>query len=262
MAQRGEAFRREAKRRIIEYLIGREGASPSELAEAVGVSRVTLSILLDELVDKGVLTRQGERSYSLLSDSVAVLLRMGIESAQIITVDLCGREVRRNKMSLVPSMSYADNAARLLGIAERYASELSLDGREIYCAFIYYGKLSLRSVPKRFSFISGDELLASGLSEYSGATLYIDGADRASYLLLDGRIVASGRISELLASEMRSALGLIKPQRVILAGADEAMRASAESATVFRGAEFSFIPPSKLCPDERAALIGMIAELI
>ena len=120
----------------------------------------------------------------------------------------------------------------------------------------------MRSVPKRFSIISGDELLASGLSEYSGATLYIDGADRASYLLLDGKIVASGRISDLLASEMRSALGLIKPQRVILAGADEAMRASAESATVFRGAEFSFIPPSKLCPDERAALIGMIAELI
>ena len=52
MAQRGEVFRKEAKRRIIEYLIGREGASPSELAEAVGVSRVTLSILLDELVDK------------------------------------------------------------------------------------------------------------------------------------------------------------------------------------------------------------------
>ena len=262
MAQRGEAFRKEAKRRIIEYLVGREGASPSELAEAVGVSRVTLSILLDELVDKGVLTRQGERSYSLLSDSVAVLLRMGIESAEIITVDLCGREVRRNKMSLVPSMSYADNAARLLSIAERHAAELSAEGREPYCAVICYGELSQRGIPKSFELFSGKELLERGLSHYDGALLYLDGTDRTSYLTLNGRTVASGRISEKVASEMRSALGLIKPQRVILAGADEAMRASAESATVFRGAEFSFIPPSELRPDERAALLMLMEKRI
>ena len=86
MAKRGEIFRRETKICLLDHLIGRAAASPSELSDVLGVSRVTLSLLLDELVDRGLLTRQSERSYSLLPSSRAVLLRMGTESAEIITM--------------------------------------------------------------------------------------------------------------------------------------------------------------------------------
>ena len=116
MAKRGEIFRREAKLRIIEYLIGRDCASPSELAEALCVSRVTVSALLDELVDAKVLTRLGERAYSLPTGAKALLLKMGAESAEIITLDLCGGKLQRTSLRILESMSYADNAARLLGI--------------------------------------------------------------------------------------------------------------------------------------------------
>jgi DNA-binding Lrp family transcriptional regulator len=262
MAQRGAIFRREAKLRIIEYLIGRTDASPSEIAEAIEVSRVTASLLIDELVESGMIVRQSERSCSLLSNGRAVMLRMGVASADIITFGLCGGDVQRVQMRLIASMSYADNAARLLSIAERHAAELSAEGREPYCAVIFYGELPTRSIPKSFSLLSGEDLLARGLSHYDGAVLYLDGADRTSYLTLDGRMVASGRMSERVANEMRSALGLMKPRKVILAGADEATRASAENATLFRGAEFSFIGPSELRPDERAALLMLMEKRI
>jgi DNA-binding MarR family transcriptional regulator len=262
MAQRGAIFRREAKLRIIEYLIGRTDASPSEIAEAIGVSRVTVSSLIDELVESNLLRRQSDRSCSLLTSGRAAMLRMGFESAEIITFDLCGEDVQRVQMRLIASMSYTDNAARLLSIAERHAAEISAEGCEPYCAVICYGELSQRGIPKSFDLFSGKELLARGLSHYDGALLYLDAADRSSYLLLDGRTVASGRISEKVASEMRSALGLIKPQMVMLAGADEATRLGAENAALFRGAEFSFISPSELRPDERAALLMLMEKRI
>ena len=262
MAKRGEIFRRETKICVLDRLIGRAAVSPSELSDALGVSRVTLSLLLDELVDSGLLTRQSERSYSLLPSGRAVILRMGVESAELITTDLCGASVQRTPMKLIASMSYTDNAARLLNIAERHAAEISAEGCEPYCALICYGELPERSIPKSFSLLSGEEVLSKGLSRYDGAVLYLDGADRTSYLTLDGRMVASGRMSEKVASEMRSALGLMKPQRVMLAGADETTRESAENAVLFRGAEFSFIEPSELRPDERAALLSLMEKRI
>lgn len=262
MAKRGESFRREAKLRIIEYLIGRDCASPSELAEALGVSRVTVSALLDDLVDAELLSRLGERAYSILTGAKALLLRMGAESAEIITLELCGGKAQRTHLRMLESMSYTDNAARLLSMSERYAAELSVEGYKLYCAVICYGELPDRSIPKSFTRLSGDELLAKGLAKESGALLYIDGASRSSYLLLEGRIVSSGRVSERVASEMRGALGIIKPQRVVLVGADEATRRTAEQAVRAVRAEFSYIEDSALRPDERAAALELMAKLI
>ena len=265
MAKRGESFRKEAKIRIFEYLIGRSASSTSELAEALGVSRVTALSLLDSLVESGDITKQGERVYSLRTDVRMVLLKIGNESAEIITTDLCGESLQRTPVRLISSMSYEDNCARLMSMTERYADELVAQGYEPYCALICYGELSRRGIPGRFLLLSGRDVLAHGLCRLYGdeaAVAYIDGDDASSYLCFGNQVVSSGKCTGEIADDLSAAMRIFPVQRVLLAGAPTGARRSIGSALFNARVEFSFIDASELRPDERTAMLRIMADRI
>lgn len=263
MAQRGEQFRKETKEGAISCLLDLRTVSLSELSGVLGVSRVTLASLLDELVDIGVLCRPSERAYAISKRQVAVLLKLGGESAEIATVLLGESRVERTPLKLSPSMTYADNAARLLGIADRHALDLQKEGKEVGRAIVCRRGLARQGFPKSVPIFFSEELVAQGIGEkHEGSVLYIDDADNAAYLSHDGKALLSGEYSENAAQALRALSSVLKPDRVVLTGTDEGTRRSTEVLAAEKSIGFSFIESSDIRPDERAALLGIIGKNI
>lgn len=266
MAKRGDNFRREIKLRIVSLLLDRKSASASALANGLGVSRVTLSLLLEELVDEGLLCREeGERAYSFADGVEALFLKMGRSSAEIVCFSLADREINRTSLPLIPSMSYYDNAARLIGIAELYLRERSSLGKRMVPALIYGGGALDIGVPKDFTALDTREMIALGIEEKygsDGAVLYIDATDGASYLLRAGEAILSGSCVDISEKELCSAFKIMTPDRVVLVGTDEGTRRSTERAAAKCRAQFCALDSEALRPDERAALLGIIEKKI
>lgn len=263
MAKRGEIFRKETKIRIISYLLDSRTASVSELSEALEVSRVTISDLMDELVDARIVHKASERSYSLLGEIAAVMLKLGISNAELVTVFFDCAEVKRTAMKLSPSMSYTDNAARLLGIAEKYSAELKAQGKKVCCALICREEINSRTLPSAFSLFSSDPLIASGVAEKcDGAVAYIDLADRFTCLSKNGTPILRGRCPDDPAGDLCSALEIFKPDRVLISGADASTRKVVAKALATKKTELLFFRKEELYPDERAALLALIEKRI
>lgn len=264
MARRGENFRKEVKLAVCSYILKRRTATLTELSTALSVSRVTLSGLLDELVERGALARDDRRAYYLRSRE-AVLLKVGINRAQIVRTDLRDATVQRTQMKLLPSMSYEDNVVRLSGMAERYISELSNDIEEPDCALICYGNLKGRGIPKAFTYLDGDKALARGLSARYGESatlLYLDIADKHSCLSYGGKALATGVCSDKPEVQLKTALSLVKPQRLSVTNADRERRAAIERVALDRGLTVSFEEENEIYPDEYAALIKLLEKYL
>ena len=265
MAKRGDVFRSEMKLRIISYILKNGKASFSALAAELSVSRVTLSSLIEELIDREIICGPHERSYAFNESLEAVMLKIGRSTAEITCFSFGDMSLKRISLRQIPSMSYSDNVARLLGTTEEYANELILDGKKLLRVLVCYDKLTVKSIPPQFSLFDGKSLVALGSEKkYSAdeAVLYLDAHDGVSYLSLSGNSVLRGSCDELSENKLAVALSFMNPDRVALAGADSAFKKSAELAALKSRVRLSIIDENELRPDELAALLKVMEKQI
>lgn len=83
------------QRRLLIHVARQEGLSQSSLAKALGVERATVGLVVDALVDKGLVRRSevtgDRRSWAIVATADGARM---LETVQRITEDVCSRVFR------------------------------------------------------------------------------------------------------------------------------------------------------------------------
>lgn len=250
---------------IIKILLKSGDSTQKALAEALGVSRATVASLCEELIDKKLIFRRNERCYALDPAKDFMILKIYREVAELVSCDFLGSCTRR-EIQYATSMSPEENAARVMGIVEKYMERQRPTGVAVIADLD-----KAVSAPKSFALsMLRPELIASAIGGLypEQSVLYYDPSHEISLYCFGGEVVGRGRMAK---KGMESALGaffeMSRPDRLLLDLSGYAKDAFPEIYAIRALCEkwvvaFSATRSDELTPDEEETVMMLIAKML
>lgn len=269
MDGRGTAARRKIKLDIIGFLTLSGGLCLAELEEKLNVSRVTLSNILNELVDADFLIRD-KRIYSLKRGTVIIILRVGTDGGQIVIFSFGGK-CERISLKYSPALDAYGNYSRFAMMADKYADSRNNGENRIYRGIIFdipddrtyesYEKVqfppSVCEKARRADLIA--EFAKDTLKEKS--VLFLDTVSGTSFMCMDGKRSECVVSKEITLKSVGNLLSLVKPS-VIMADTDvdfgNGLKSMLKSMLKSKTPELRILDKGTLTPDEIKMMERMI----
>ena len=265
MKGRGESARREAKLDILRILTERV-SNVAELSAATDTGRATVSELLSELIDYGIVERIGERAFSLSGRICFVLMELYFDRAEIFTYSFDVKCVARKALRFVASMSFDGNVARVISIVERHIDALAESGYAVHSATMLVAcdteiappsSLALK-LKKKDALVKYLEM--SGVRE---SLLYLDVSGACSYFCFDGKYVRGKALNvENIASGLDSAFSVFAPEMLMVEGSDASHLA--QFKTTCERSSVCIIPIDRKTPTpaERGMILNLFEKML
>lgn len=250
---------------IIKILLKSGDSTQKALAEALGVSRATVASLCEELIDKKLIFRRNERCYALDPAKDFMILKIYREVAELVSCDFLGSCTRR-EIQYATSMSPEENAARVMGIVEKYMERQRPTGVAVIADLD-----KAVSAPKSFDLsMLRPELMASAIGGLypEQSVLYYDPSHEITLYCFGGAVVGRGRIAK---KGMEGSLGaffeMSRPDRLLLDLSGYAKDAFPEIYAIRAlcekwGVAFSATRSDELTPDEEETVMMLIAKML
>ena len=250
---------------IIKILLKSGDSTQKALAEALGVSRATVASLCEELIDKKLIFRRNERCYALDPAKDFMILKIYREVAELVSCDFLGSCTRR-EIQYATSMSSEENAARVMGIVEKYMERQRPTGVAVIADLD-----KAVSAPKSFDLsMLRPELIASAIGGLYPdlSVLYYDPSHEITLYCFGSEVVGRGHIAK---KGMENSLGaffeMSRPDRLLLDLSGYAKDAFPEIYAIRAlcekwGVAFSATRSDELTPDEEETVMMLIAKML
>ena len=129
-------LKRTNTKNVLEFIYGRRKTSKLEIASGLGLSRPTVSQIVRELMDQGVIAQKGsfESTGGRKAEALAFLPRSHVavgvellkESFEIVAIDLYG-EIIHTEMQLLPFSNTSGYVRAVCGAVNRFIGRLPVD---------------------------------------------------------------------------------------------------------------------------------------
>ena len=220
MEGRGSTARRNTKLKILAALM-QDGRGVLELSRITDTSRATVSQLVDELREVGILESGGERMLAIDPRIVAVFIEIYREYTEIVTYYFGNGKCDRVQMRHVWSLTFGANVERSVITMARHIRALSADGYTVYSAAMLVGCDPGSNMPKNtFDAVRQKrDMIASYLSMTGeqGSLLYVDESDTSAALYFESKhVCACGPGFSDTGAYITSVLGFLQPSRVVI----------------------------------------------